>query len=160
MDNLEKYRDENAFQVPNGYFEKMQDEVFQKIHYHQKISHRNKFIITFSSLAASILIFIGLLVFLPKNGQPVLVSSLDSVSESNVFQQVNSELNTNQEVVSEDESKLSDNNEQIAASGSVNSKTKNNSKRKVQQYNNLDYDIVESYSEELVYADIAELYSE
>jgi hypothetical protein len=54
MDNLEKYRDENAFQLPNGYFEKMQDEVFQKIHYHQKISRRNRFIITFSSLAASI----------------------------------------------------------------------------------------------------------
>ncbi len=160
MDNLEKYRDENAFQLPNGYFEKMQDEVFQKIHYHQKISRRNRFIITFSSLAASILIFIGLFVFLPKNGQPVLVSSLDSVSESKVFQQVNSELNTNKEIVSENESMLSDDNKQIAASESVNSETKNNSKDKVQQFNSLDYDIAESYSEELVYADIAELYSE
>ncbi len=160
MDNLEKYIDENAFQLPNGYFEKMQDEVFQKIHYHQKISRRNRFIITFSSLAASILIFIGLFVFLPKNGQPVLVSSLDSVSESKVFQQVNSELNTNKEIVSENESMLSDDNKQIAASESVNSETKNNSKDKVQQFNSLDYDIAESYSEELVYADIAELYSE
>jgi hypothetical protein len=98
--------------------------------------------------------------FFTKKWTAVLVSSLDSVSESKVFQQVNSELNTNKEIVSENESMLSDDNKQIAASESVNSETKNNSKDKVQQFNSLDYDIAESYSEELVYADIAELYSE
>jgi len=157
MGNLDQYRDENAFQVPDGYFENLQNEVIQKIHYHQKITRRNRFIISFSSLAACLLIAVGLFSFFYQDGQSVLVSSLDTVSNV-IIQKPLSEAATNPEITTADEIKL--NETQLATSGSVKLAKKDISKEKSRQFDELDYEIVESYSDELVYADIMELYSE
>lgn len=160
MKDLDTYKDENAFRIPDGYFEKMQNDVIQKIHYNQIRYHRNRLIIGLSSIAAGVFIFVGFLVFLPKNGQSVLVSAMDTVSKGNIIQQSNSKIQVNQEFISGDVSKSISNAKQLAASVSVKSATKDNSNENVQQFDNLDYEIVESYSDELVYADIMELYSE
>ena len=154
MENLDQYRDKNAFQVPDGYFENLQNDIIQKIHHHQKITRRNRFIISFSSVAACLLIVVGLFSFFHQDGQYVLVSSLDTVSNAVIIREPLSETETNQDAFTVDEKT------QLTASGSVKSTKKDTSKDKSRQFDELDYEIVESYSDELVYADIMELYSE
>jgi|WetSurMetagenome_2_1015567.scaffolds.fasta_scaffold681483_2 flagellar biosynthesis/type III secretory pathway M-ring protein FliF/YscJ len=159
MENLNQYRDKNTFQVPDGYFEDLQNDVIQKIRYHQKTTRRKRLIISFSSVAACLLIVVGLFSFFHQDGQSVLVSSMDTVSDAVIIQQPFSEAATNPESITADEKK-SHNETQLANSGSVKSAKKDILKSKSQQFDNLDYEIVDSYADELVYADIMELYSE
>ena len=158
MENLDQYRDKDAFRVPDGYFENLQNNLFQKIHHRQKIARRNKFIISFSSVAACLLIIVGIFSFFHQDGKSVLLSSRDTVSDAAVIEQPLSETTTNPEIITVDKMKL--NEKQLANSSSAKSAKKEISENKSQQFDELDYEIVESYSDELVYADILELYSE
>lgn len=156
MENLEKYRDNEAFQVPDGYFETLQKDVLNRIHHQQKINRRNKLLLTFSSAAASLLIVVALLIFFPKSGDPILVSNFESLSNAQISKQLDDKISDNQDNLQPENVSVQNESNRDA----VDAKVKRGRVNNEPEFDNLDYQIVETYSDELVYSDVLEFYSE
>ena len=71
IDDLNKKMD---FKTPDGYFEKMQDEVFTKIHRYEKRRKQRRILYSITSVAASLLIIFSITFFLPNKNSGNLAS--------------------------------------------------------------------------------------
>lgn len=66
--DLEKEKIADGFQIPNGYFDDIEDVIFQKIYLDEKkIKQKNRWRIFAFSAAASVLIVLGLFLLIPQN---------------------------------------------------------------------------------------------
>lgn len=83
MIDLNKIDKKEIFQVPENYFEEMQEQVLAKIR-HQKIKSRNnRVLVAITSIAATFLLIFSLLHFIPQpdQGNLALTGTHESLSE-------------------------------------------------------------------------------
>jgi len=129
IDDLNKKPD---FKLPNAYFEKMQDEVFAKIHQYEKKFTQRKIFYIISSMAASLLI-IFIVYFLPKENFSKLTSLISGEKEMQIISD-NIVMNLAMNI---------ENVENLSNKVSVKQRIK-----KI-ELDNLDYSIIEYYEESI-----------
>lgn len=131
------------FKIPDGYFEKMQDEVFIKIHRHEKKLHQRKIFYSIGSIAASLLIIFSVVHFFPHEKSDNLASLVLEKKES---------YSTNDSLVNQDITDMKNDTEVP--------KNKVSMKQRIAEIklDNLDYDIIEYYEESIYDLALLDLY--
>jgi len=144
IDDLNKKME---FNVPDGYFEKMQNEVFAKIHWHKKKLKQRKIIYSIGSIAASLLIIINVVYFYPEKNSENFASLVPEKKEAqqplynNIIEHDLIEVKNNSEIGISRKNKTSD--KQIVAE---------------MELDNLDYNIIEYYEESMYDLVLLDLY--
>ncbi len=74
MTSLNDLKNRVDFKIPDGYFDRMQKEVLQKIHLREKRIKQRKIFFTIGSVAASLLIIFNIVFFFPNEDTTELAS--------------------------------------------------------------------------------------
>lgn len=156
MIDLNKIEKKEIFQVPENYFEEMQEQVLAKIR-HQKIKSRNnRVLLAITSIAATFLLVFSLLHFIPQpeQGNLALTGNHDSLSE--ILTDTGSTESVMPDEVQVTENRTTSRDIAINRVSSVIPKETSTLAQVIEnvELDNLDYQILEYYQEDISLMDL------
>jgi len=135
------------FNLPEGYFEEMQDEVFTKIHRYEKRVKQHRIFYSIGAVAASLFIVFSIVYFSPNENSVNLVSLLPEGDELHSIYD---------NVIEDDLTTIEENNQEVAVFPSKKISLKQMIAKI--ELDNLDYDIIEHYEEAMYDIAFLDLY--
>ncbi len=156
MIDLNKIDKKEIFQVPENYFEEMQEQVLAKIR-HQKIKSRNnRVLVAITSIAATFLLVFSLLHFIPQpdQGNFALTGTHESLSE--MLTDTGSTESVMPDEVQVTENRTTNRDIAINRVSSVMPKETSTLAQVIEnvELDNLDYQILEYYQEDISLMDL------
>lgn len=155
MIDLNKIEKKEIFQVPENYFEEMQEQVLAKIR-HQKIRSRNRLLVAITSVAATFLLVFSLLHFIPQPEQGNLAFTGNHDSLSEILTDTGSTESVMPDEVQVTENRTTSRDIAINRVSSVIPKETSTLAQVIEnvELDNLDYQILEYYQEDISLMDL------
>lgn len=147
--DLDQLKKQDCYNVPDEYFDELPKMVMNKITKQKKVVVWRRTLVAVSSIAASILLIVGIIKLRPESGVPMVAQTVDSIAQSVEEQQILTAQVDESEVVAADAENVKESSKKDASSVKPAKKVSKSASKKEAELEDADYQVIDMYREEI-----------